>query len=97
MIELFLTFSGYFTHEECYKALLSNNHDVADAAQWLVDEGEDDRGKKAIVKNKVVLIAESEVVGASQGLIANINSEGLPPGGMPPSGLGGRRPGESDI
>ena len=35
--------------------------DVAEAASWLVDEGEIERGKKPIAKKRTVLLGESEI------------------------------------
>lgn len=61
IIEIFTAFSGFFSYEECYRALKSCNDDVCEAVTWLVDEGEKERGKKALVKNKSLLIAESEI------------------------------------
>lgn len=39
-VELFTSFSSFFSIEECYKALKSCNNDIVEAAAWLVDEGE---------------------------------------------------------
>jgi hypothetical protein len=61
VVELFTSFSSFFSIEECYKALKSCNNDIVEAAAWLVDEGEQERGKKALTKKRIVLIAESEL------------------------------------
>ena len=61
VVEIFAAFSGFFSYEECFKALQSCNMDVAEAATWLVDEGEIERGKKPILKKRTVLLAESEI------------------------------------
>ena len=66
VLELFESFSGFFTFEECYKALKFNNNEVVEAAAWLVDEGEKERGKKSLIKKRSVLLCESEVVSENQ-------------------------------
>jgi hypothetical protein len=93
VLELHASFSGFFTVEELYQALVTCNNDVAETAQWLIDEGEQDRSKKAIVKKKVVLLAESEVLPPNPTALlqATSSNDGLPP----PSS--GRKPGEMDV
>jgi translation elongation factor EF-Ts len=59
---MFEAFSGFFTFEECYQALKACNLDIAEATNWLVDEGEREREKKEITKKKTLLLCESEVV-----------------------------------
>ncbi len=61
IVELFSSFSSFFSIEECYKAFISCHSDVCEAAAWLVEEGEKDRGKKALVKRRTVLLGESEI------------------------------------
>ncbi len=61
VVEMFESFSGFFTFEECYRSLKSCNNDIAEAANWLVDEGERERGKKELSKKKTLLLCESEV------------------------------------
>ena len=60
--ELFASFSGFFTHEECYQSLHRCNEEMGEAAAWLVDEGEKERGKKDINNVKTVLLCQSEIV-----------------------------------
>lgn len=55
--EMYDTFSGYFTKKECKRALLINKDDFNNAAQWLVEEGEKERGKKYLKKKSEVLLA----------------------------------------
>ena len=43
-----------------------NGNDVAEAAAWLVDEGEKERGKKSLIKKRSVLLAESEILSENQ-------------------------------
>ena len=62
MREMFEGFSGFFSFQECYRALRFNKNDLAEAAQWLVDEGEKERGKKSLMKKRSVLLGESEVL-----------------------------------
>eukprot|EP00347_Sterkiella_histriomuscorum_P020695 403336831 len=66
VIETFNSFSGFFTYEECYRALKFHNDDIMEAVAWLVDEGEKDRGKKSITKKRSVLLGESEIVSENQ-------------------------------
>jgi len=61
IVELFSSFSSFFSIEECYKAYISNNSDVCEAAAWLVDIGEKERGNKSLVKKRCILIGESEI------------------------------------
>ncbi len=94
--EMFASFSGFFTHEECYIAIQSCNGDIAEAAAWLVDEGEKERGKKALVKRRTALLAESEIIPKPIAELQPIQSDGsMPPGGMPPPG--GKRPQDYDV
>lgn len=58
---MFESFSGFFSFQECYRALTFNNNDPAEAATWLVDEGEKDRVKKSLLKKRSVLLGESEI------------------------------------
>lgn len=62
MAELFESFSGFFGHQECYKALKFNNNDICEAASWLVEEGEKERGKKSLMKKRSILLGESEIL-----------------------------------
>ena len=82
---MFESFSGFFTFEECYRSLKSCNNDIAEAANWLVDEGERERGKKELSKKKTLLLCESEVVNIPMCVAAE-----QAPGGA-------RRPYELDI
>lgn len=61
VIELHESFAGFFSYEECFKSLKSCDNSVEEAARWLIDEGEKDRGKKALVSLRRVMIAESEL------------------------------------
>jgi len=61
VIELQESFAGFFSYEECFKSLKSCDNSVEEAARWLIDEGEKDRGKKALVSLRRVMIAESEL------------------------------------
>ena len=56
------SFSGFFSYKECYKALKFTNNDICEAASWLVEEGEKERGKKSLVKKRSILIGESEIL-----------------------------------
>jgi len=85
VVEMFESFSGFFTFEECYRSLRSCNNDIAEAANWLVDEGERERGKKELSKKKTLLLCESEVVNIPMCVAAE----------QAPSGA--RRPYELDI
>ena len=85
VVEMFESFSGFFTFEECYRSLRSCNNDIAEAASWLVDEGERERGKKELSKKKTLLLCESEVVNIPMCVAAE----------QAPSGA--RRPYELDI
>lgn len=66
VIETFNSFSGFFTYEECYRALKFHNDDIMEAVAWLVDEGEKERGKKSINKKRSVLLGESEIISENQ-------------------------------
>lgn len=59
--ELCDSFSGYFTLNECRKALNINKDDLAGAAQWLVDEGEKERTKRTHTFTRAVVLAQAEV------------------------------------
>lgn len=61
VMELHESFAGFFSFEECFKSLKSCDNSVEEAARWLVDEGEKDREKKALVSLRRVLIAECEL------------------------------------
>ena len=92
VIELHQSFAGFFTYEECFKSLKSCDNSVEEAARWLVDEGEKDRGKKALVSLRRVMIAESELH-QSPTITAILKAppdESMPVPGMPP---GGKHPG----
>lgn len=60
--ELFESFNGFYSYNECARALSFNKDDIANAAQWLVDEGEKERTKKTIMVRNSTLLAQSEVV-----------------------------------
>ena len=91
IVELYASFSSFFTIEECYKAFISCNSDVCEAAAWLVDLGEKERGNKALVKKRCILIAEVEISN-NPVVLQPILQEGLPPAS---SGL--RKPHDLDI
>jgi len=59
--ELYFSFSGYFTKKECAYALRINKGDMQNAAHWLVDEGENERGKVVIIAKSSCLLAQSIV------------------------------------
>lgn len=63
---MFESFSGFFTFQECYRALKFNNNDPAEAASWLVEEGEKERGKQSFIKKRSVLLGESEILSENQ-------------------------------
>ena len=60
--ELYEGFNGYFTLEECAKALSYSKDDLQTAAQWLTDEGEKERNKLTVVVRNKTLLAQAEVV-----------------------------------
>jgi len=91
IVELFSSFSSFFSIEECYKAYISCNSDVCEAAAWLVDIGEKERGNKSLVKKRCILIGESEITN-NPGVLQPVPQEGLPPAS---SGL--RKPRDLDI
>ena len=59
--ELYTSFSCYFTLEECYRALKMNQDDIAEAATWLVEDGNQDC-KNTLVSTRKVLLAQSEII-----------------------------------
>lgn len=61
--ELYHSFSGYFTREECKRALVLNSHDLAETCQWLFNEGEQEKDRNVRVFDEVgfVILAESEI------------------------------------
>jgi hypothetical protein len=61
--ELYLSYNGFFSISECKRALNFKKGDISAAAQWLADEGEKERSKRAIAIRKTVIIAQSEIVG----------------------------------
>ena len=61
IVELYSSFSSFFSIDECYKAFIACNSDVCEAAAWLVDIGEKERGNKSLVKKRCTLIAEVEI------------------------------------
>ncbi|KRX02870.1 HECT-domain-containing protein [Pseudocohnilembus persalinus] len=60
--ELWESFSGLFTMEECLKSLAVNMGDIAKAASWLVDEGMEERKKRTVLLKTKTILAESEIV-----------------------------------
>jgi len=92
IVELFSSFSRFFSIEECYKAFISCGSDVAEAAAWLVDQGEQERGKKSLDKKRCVLLGESEIIN-NPAVLQPVLQEGS----MPPSGAALRKPNELDI
>ena len=60
--ELFEAFNGYFTIEECIKALSYSKEDMQTAALWLTDEGEKERSKLTIFARSQTLLAQAEVI-----------------------------------
>ena len=60
--ELYESFNGFYSYNECSRALSFNKDDIANAAQWLVDEGEKERTKKTILVKSSTLLAQAEVV-----------------------------------
>ena len=59
--ELCETFSGYFSKKECMYALRMNAGDMENAGRWLIDEGENERGKTVVRDKRWVLLAQSVV------------------------------------
>jgi len=59
--ELYESFNGYFTFNECARALSYNKDDIQNAAQWLVDEGDRERSKKTVLVKNTTLLAQAEV------------------------------------
>jgi len=66
VMEMWSSFGGYFTPQECNRALRSQNGEIEDAVNWLVEEGEQDRVKKEIMKRRSVLLAEAQIVQENQ-------------------------------
>ncbi|CDW79829.1 hect domain and rcc1-like domain-containing protein [Stylonychia lemnae] len=64
--EIHNSFSGFFSFEECYRALQFNNNDIVEAVHWLVDEGEKKRGNKQFNKKRSIMIGESEIISENQ-------------------------------
>ena len=60
--ELYESFSGFYSYNECARALSFNKDDIANSAQWLADEGEKERTKKTILVKSSTLLAQAEVV-----------------------------------
>lgn len=60
--ELYESFSGYFTFNECARALSYNKDDIQNAAQWLVDEGDRERNKMTVLVRNTTLLAQAEVL-----------------------------------
>lgn len=59
--ELYESFSGFFSLNECKRALSFNKDDIQNAAQWLVDEGEKERSKRTVVVKQTTLLAQAEI------------------------------------
>lgn len=59
--ELYETFSGYFSKKECMYALRVNTNDMENAGRWLIDEGENERGKTVVRDKRWVMLAQSVV------------------------------------
>jgi|LauGreDrversion4_2_1035121.scaffolds.fasta_scaffold137041_3 hypothetical protein len=95
-MELFESFAGFFSHEECYLSLKSCEDSVEDAARWLVDEGEKDREKKALSSLRKVLIAESELQSSgplqNQPILQKTSEDSMPP---PP--ISGKKGGDTEV
>jgi uncharacterized UBP type Zn finger protein len=47
--EIYDSFSQYFTIAECQRALSINKNDIEAAVQWLVEFGDNERGKKIVI------------------------------------------------
>lgn len=60
--ELFEGFSGYFTIYECQRALAIHNDDIESAANWLVENGDNERGKKIVTSTQATLLCEADVL-----------------------------------
>ena len=60
-IELFESFSSFFTLEDCCRAIQINSDDMQAAAAWLVEEG-GQSCKNIIKSNKKILLAQSEII-----------------------------------
>ena len=63
--ELYESFNGYFTFNECARALSYNKDDIQNAAQWLVDEGDRERSKKTVLVKNTTLLAQAEVASSN--------------------------------
>ena len=59
--ELYTSFSCFFSHEECYRALKMNGDDVSAAAAWLIEDGNQDC-RNTLISQRKVLLAQSEVI-----------------------------------
>ena len=67
--ELYEGFSSYFSITECEKALAINGDDIERASIWLVENGDNERGKKTAIPKQVTLLCEADVVSYNQNKI----------------------------
>jgi hypothetical protein len=61
VVELYESFGSLFSMKECSNAFKFNQQDIVMAAQWLIDEGEKQRGKKSINYVQTTLLCQGEV------------------------------------
>jgi hypothetical protein len=59
--EIYEGFSGYFTVHECQRAMKVSKDDIQAAVQWLVEYGENERGKKFAAVVSSTLLSQSYV------------------------------------
>ena len=65
--ELYEGFSCYFNLNECQKSLAINNDDIELAATWLIENGENERGKKVVTCDQITLLCEATITSYSMG------------------------------
>ena len=57
------SFNGYYSYQDCQKALQQSKDDIQEAAQYLVDEIDQDLQKRVIHSEQQTLLCQSELVG----------------------------------
>jgi len=65
--EIYSSFAGYFTLAECQRALNISQNDIQSAVQWLVENGDNERGKKIVMPLCSTLLCQADVLTMSTG------------------------------
>ena len=65
--EIYSGFAGYFSFTECQRALSISQNDIQSAVQWLVENGDNERGKKIVMPLASTLLCQADVLSMGTG------------------------------